>query len=242
MAYAHEIKFFFEDEELYAALFDNPPFFCNEFWIKNVRAKELGISRLPESLQLGKLQIGKKYKVEDLGIKPFHTTKPEFEFIDKCAEIAWKTVTNSNMSETCKYQNQYNFYQGVGIVNGGDVKIEDDQIGIQHNYASEKNLAEVIKKIQDLLNKLSQTYPKITEVKQQEFIDNWEEMVETYPIKTETDKQKFVAELDERVRKNPRIREVLLVGGIEFIKILCPYLGIPIEMGKKWLETVGNYR
>ncbi|MBW4633746.1 MAG: hypothetical protein KME30_18165 [Iphinoe sp. HA4291-MV1] len=24
---------------------------------------------------------------------------------------------------------------------------------------------------------------------------------------------------------------------LEFIKILCPPLGIPIEMGKRWLET-----
>jgi hypothetical protein len=50
MAYAREIKFFIKDKELYAALFDNPPFFSNEFWIKNVRAKELGISKLPENL------------------------------------------------------------------------------------------------------------------------------------------------------------------------------------------------
>jgi hypothetical protein len=86
MAYAHEIKFFIEDQELHAALFDNPPFFCNEFWIKNVKAQELGISKLPENLQLEK-----KYKVEDLGIKPFHTTKPEFEFMNALAETAWKT-------------------------------------------------------------------------------------------------------------------------------------------------------
>lgn len=87
MAYAHEIKFFIKDNELFAALFDNPPFFANEFWIKNVKAKELGIKKLPEGIQLEK-----KYKVEDLGIKPFHTTKPEFEFIDRAAEIAWQLV------------------------------------------------------------------------------------------------------------------------------------------------------
>ncbi len=28
-----------------------------------------------------------------------------------------------------------------------------------------------------------------------------------------------------------------LAGGIELIKILCPPLGIPIEMGKRWLES-----
>jgi hypothetical protein len=86
MAYAHEIKFYIEDNVLFAALFDNPPFFCNEFWIKNVEASELGIDKLPEGLTLGK-----KYKVEELRIKPFHTTKPEFDFIDDIAKTAWET-------------------------------------------------------------------------------------------------------------------------------------------------------
>lgn len=85
MAYAHEIKFFIKDNELFAALFDNPPFFANEFWIKNVKANELGINKLPEGIQLEK-----KYKVKELGIKPFHTTKPEFEFTDRLAETAWQ--------------------------------------------------------------------------------------------------------------------------------------------------------
>jgi hypothetical protein len=85
MAYVHEIKFFIKDRELYAALFDNPPFFSNEFWIKNIQAKELGISKLPENLE-----VERKYKVEDLGIKPFHATKPEFEFMNNLAAIAWE--------------------------------------------------------------------------------------------------------------------------------------------------------
>ena len=39
------------------------------------------------------------------------------------------------------------------------------------------------------------------------------------------------------IKKNSRLRSSLITGGIELIKILCPPLGIPIEMGKKWLET-----
>lgn len=89
MAYVHEIKFFVKDQELYAALFDNPPLLSEEFWIKNVRAKELGITKLPENLKLER-----KYKVEDLGIKPFSATKLMFEFINKLAEVAWKKGTN----------------------------------------------------------------------------------------------------------------------------------------------------
>ena len=88
MAYVHEIKFFRKDNEVYAALYDNPPFFSNEFWIKNITLKELGIESLPENVQ-----FEKKYKVKDLGINPFYASKPMFDFLDKVAETAWKEGT-----------------------------------------------------------------------------------------------------------------------------------------------------
>lgn len=88
MAYVHEIKFFRKKGELQIALFDNPPFFSNEFWIKNIKATELGIDKLPENVVLEK-----KYKVEDLGIKPFYASKPLFDFLDKTAETAWSQGT-----------------------------------------------------------------------------------------------------------------------------------------------------
>ncbi len=89
MAYVHEIKFFLKDDELYVALFDNPPPLIKEFWIKNVIAEELGVSELPQHLQLDK-----KYKVEALGIRPFHATKPEFKFMNELAKTAWKIVAS----------------------------------------------------------------------------------------------------------------------------------------------------
>lgn len=88
MGYVHEIKFFEKQNTLYAALFDKPPIFCNEFWIKNVKGSELGIKKLPENLELGK-----KYKVKSLGIKPFHASKPLFDAIDDVAATAWKEGT-----------------------------------------------------------------------------------------------------------------------------------------------------
>ena len=88
MAYVHQIKFFKQDNEIYAALYDNPPIFCQEFWIKNIRIKELGIKTLPDNVQL---EI--KYKVKDLGIKPFYASKPIFDFMDQVAEIAWEEGT-----------------------------------------------------------------------------------------------------------------------------------------------------
>ncbi len=146
------------------------------------------------------------------------------------------------MPEGSKYQNQFTFNNKVGNVNTGDVTIQGDQIGIQNNSSSEKTLAESAKDIQDLLSQLSQDYPNITEAEQQEFIDNWMQAAQTYPIQTEADQQSFTIQFDETVRTNSRIRKILLAGGIELIKLLCPPLGIPIEMGMRWLETAERNR
>ena len=88
MAYVHEIKFFTKNQTLYAALFDKPPIFCNEFWIKNVKASELGIKKLPENIKLKK-----KYRVRELGIEPFSASKPMFDLIDGVAAKAWSEGT-----------------------------------------------------------------------------------------------------------------------------------------------------
>lgn len=73
------------------------------------------------------------------------------------------------MSETSKYQNSFHFNQAPGNVNTGDVTIQRDQVGIQHNYAPEQkqNLAEAAKEIQQLLDQLSQTNPTTTEFQKQ---------------------------------------------------------------------------
>jgi len=73
------------------------------------------------------------------------------------------------MSETSKYQNTFHFNQAPGNVNTGDVTIQRDQVGIQHNYAPEQkqNLAEAAKEIQQLLDQLSQNHPLTTEREKQ---------------------------------------------------------------------------
>lgn len=95
MAYVHEIKFYRcpKSNELQVALFDQPPFFGDEFWIKNVSASELGFLSLPKGLKLEQ-----KYKVESLGIKPFQASKPEFDFMDKCAETAFNAAKQAVIS------------------------------------------------------------------------------------------------------------------------------------------------
>lgn len=94
MAYVHEIKIFIcsQTGRLKIALYDNPPFFSNEFWIKNIDASELGLTCLPNGWRLEQ-----KYKVESLGIKPFSASKPEFDFIDQCAEIAFHAAKQAAM-------------------------------------------------------------------------------------------------------------------------------------------------
>jgi hypothetical protein len=103
---------------------------------------------------------------------------------------------------------QMNFNTPVSGVAGN---VEGDMIV----NPTPKTPAEAAQEIQQLLTQLSQTYP----------------------TNTETEKQIFVAQVDEEIKSNSRLRSILMAGGIELIKILCPSLGIPIEMGRKWLDT-----
>ena len=122
-------------------------------------------------------------------------------------------LINNLTSETPMSENtqgsKYNIVQpqNVQIIEQGD--------GIIHNYATPQNLAEAAQEIQQLISQITQTYSTNTEI----------------------EKQTFVAQVDAEIKKNSRLRSILITGGIELIKVLCPPLGIPIEMGKKWLET-----
>ncbi|MGB7381228.1 MAG: hypothetical protein WA959_32380 [Rivularia sp. (in: cyanobacteria)] len=64
----------------------------------------------------------------------------------------------------------------------------------------------------------------------------------TYPTHSDYEKQVFVNKFREEIRKNLHVQEILVAGGTELIKIICQPLNIPIEMGKKWLETAKHYR
>ena len=122
-------------------------------------------------------------------------------------------LINNLTSETPMSENtqgsKYNIVQpqNVQIIEQGD--------GIIHNYATPQNLAEAAQEIQQLISQITQTYSTNTEI----------------------EKQTFVAQVDAEIKKNSRLRSILIPGGIELIKVLCPPLGIPVEMGKKWLET-----
>lgn len=62
------------------------------------------------------------------------------------------------MPQSPNNQPSFNIQQ-VGNINTGDVTIQGDQVGIQHNYAQEQSLTEAAAEIQQLLTQLAQTYP-----------------------------------------------------------------------------------
>jgi hypothetical protein len=62
-------------------------------------------------------------------------------------------------------------------------------------------------------------------------------LLQTYPTNTKAEKQIFVAQVDEQIKNDSRLRSILMAGVIKLIKVLCPPLRIPIEMGQKWLDT-----
>jgi hypothetical protein len=101
---------------------------------------------------------------------------------------------------------------------GVNYAAEGSHIKFQQNVknVTEQDLAEAAQKIQVLLNQLAQTYPPTSEPQQQTFI------------------QKFL----ERLESTPELIKVLLAGGIEGLKILCPPAGIPVEMARRLYEAV----
>jgi hypothetical protein len=73
MAWVHQIKFFSKDKELYLALYDDS--YISEFWIANIKASDLGITKIPD-----KLIIERKYRIEDLNIPSFEYSQDNLMF------------------------------------------------------------------------------------------------------------------------------------------------------------------
>lgn len=108
--------------------------------------------------------------------------------------------------------NNYNFDQrgatiGVNVASEGS-NIRFIQHARQNINIAEQDLADAAQKIQVLLEQLAHSYPVTNEQQQQTFI------------------QKFL----ERIESTPDLIKVVLAGGIEGLKILCPPAGIPIEV------------
>ncbi|EKQ67207.1 hypothetical protein OsccyDRAFT_5036 [Leptolyngbyaceae cyanobacterium JSC-12] len=87
-----------------------------------------------------------------------------------------------------------NFGGSVGAVNINST-VHGDQIGTQHNYASEQSLVEAFDEIQQIFNRLTQNYP----------------------TSTESEQQIVVAEAVKEVKQNPTLMKRVKVGGQAFI-------------------------
>jgi hypothetical protein len=64
------------------------------------------------------------------------------------------------------------------------------------------------------------------------------QLAQTYPVNTEPQKQTFIQKFLERIESTPDLVKVLLVGGIEWVKIIDPAVGIPIEMLRRLYQAV----
>ncbi|MBE9113087.1 hypothetical protein IQ273_27260 [Nodosilinea sp. LEGE 07298] len=104
---------------------------------------------------------------------------------------------------------------GVGVASEGS-KINFVQHAKQNVNIPEQDLADATRKIQELLGQLSQTYPITSSAQQKTFIQNFVQLFETAPD----------------------LAKVLLAGGIEGLKLLCPPAGIPIEMTRRLYESL----
>jgi len=74
------------------------------------------------------------------------------------------------MPETSKNQPTFQIQQ-VGTINTGDVTIHGDQVGIQHNYAENPELAEALTEFQQTIVDLQQKYPQVTEAQIPAIVD-----------------------------------------------------------------------
>ncbi|BDA76310.1 hypothetical protein CAL7716_104760 (plasmid) [Calothrix sp. PCC 7716] len=111
-----------------------------------------------------------------------------------------------------------------GVVNFGENR--GTQIGIQHNYTQEQNLAQAAAEIQELLKQLEVSNPTVTQIQQQAVI---------------------VKKVEEHIRRNPTIRDrlwsALKAGGIEALKQALdaiyenPLVIISVETIKGFLEA-----
>lgn len=150
----------------------------------------------------------------------FHTWQHDQDINVRC--IAADAIVNiirpllslkNPMSDAPKFD-----LRGAKIGNLADT-VQGDQKAIQHNYASSQNLSEAVAEIKKILDQLNLNYA----------------------TETEAEKETLANQINNNIKSNSRMRKIFLEGGIELVKILCPWLGIPITMGQKWIETAKNH-
>ena len=122
-------------------------------------------------------------------------------------KISIIVLKHKTMSEAPKVQMNFN----NSPINSAVGNVQGDL----YVNAPAKTLAESAKEIQELLAQLNLNH-KAT---------------------NESEQKNQIAKIIEAIQKMPNLRDMLVSGGIELIKLICLPLGIPIEMGKKLLEA-----
>ncbi|MBD1822068.1 hypothetical protein H6F51_06090 [Cyanobacteria bacterium FACHB-DQ100] len=130
------------------------------------------------------------------------------------------------MTESSKNHPVFHINQ-VGNINSGDVTIQGDQIGIQHNHAPEPN-TEANQQLAHLLTKLRTRYPTKTDA------EIFDILINGFATMPQNDPQNWQRWQD--------IFSIIFAGGIEAIKVLIPVAGIPIEVLKRLYEIYDRNR
>jgi hypothetical protein len=153
MAWVHQIKIFSKDQELYLALYDDS--YISEFWIANIKASDLGITKIPENF---KIEI--KYRIEDLNIPSFEYSQDNFffqvgDFVNRFVKgrpFPKVSVKNQMSSDT------YNVGQAGAV---GKYSRSDNNTFFQSEQ--KQTLAGAAAEIQQLLQRLETTNATATE-------------------------------------------------------------------------------
>lgn len=146
-----------------------------------------------------------------------------YEIVDLAKSETQKTedfhLSTQGLTIMTDKQPIINFNQNNATI-GVNYAAENSNIKFQQNInITEQDLAIAAQKIQAILNQLAQTYPTTTAIQKQDFI------------------RKFL----ERIESTPDLIKVILAGGIEWVKALCPFAGIPIEMSRSIYEAVKKH-
>lgn len=132
---------------------------------------------------------------------------------------AKSTAESKSMSDINEYNLQNSQLSGnvIGTNYGGE------QIGTQHNYASQQNLAAAAKEIKDILQQLEQTYPTTTLVQQA------------------TVAQEAINQIENNPTLKQRVLGALKQGGIEAFTsaIDHPLVNILRAALEGWQEGIG---
>ncbi len=153
MAWVHQIKFFYKDQELYAALYDDSH--LSEFWITNLKASDLGITTIPKNFI-----IERKYRIQDLNIRPFEYSQNNLLF--QVGDFINRFVKGRSVSEVIVENKMSGDTYNIGQAGAVGKYASSDNNTFFHSE-QKQTLAKAAAEIQQLLKQLEKTNPTATE-------------------------------------------------------------------------------